>query len=83
MCCHNGRYFLVQNANSVVADNLDFIEETLPPTGDVVKYSGQIPKLSSGAPISLKSRQYLHDDTNNSYYYVNQDLTLVQMTLHL
>ena len=28
---HNGRYFLVQNANSVVADNLDFIEETLPP----------------------------------------------------
>ena len=73
---HNGRYFLVQNANSVVADNLDFIEETLPPTGDVVKYSGQIPKLSSGAPISLKSGQYLHDDTNNSYYYVNQDLTL-------
>ena len=73
---HNGRFFLAENANSVVEGNLDFIEAALPPTGDIVNYNGQTAALSSGAPLSLISGQYLHDDTNNKYYFANQSLTL-------
>jgi len=73
---HNGRFFLAENANSVIAGNLDFIEAALPPTGDIVNYTGQTAKLSSGAPLSVISGQYLHDDTNNKYYFANQSLTL-------
>ena len=73
---HNGRYFLVENANAVVAENLDYIEEKLPPSGDVIQYSGQVANISDGAPIALNSGQYLFDDTNSAYYYANQDVTL-------
>jgi flagellin-like hook-associated protein FlgL len=73
---HNGRYFLVENANAVVAENLDYIEEKLPPSGEVIQYSGQVANISDGAPIALKSGQYLFDDTNSAYYFANQDITL-------
>jgi flagellin-like hook-associated protein FlgL len=73
---HNGRYFLVENANAVVEANLDFIEASFPPSGEVISYSGQTAKFSSGAPLSVIPGQYLHDDTNDKYYFANQALTL-------
>ena len=71
---HEGRYFLVQNPNSVDAQTLPHLVEKLPPSGDVVSYSGPIVKSTDSLIPSLNSGQYFEvvnaDPTQPSQFYL-------------